>query len=283
MVGVAAGQDSRSIVILGHGLSIGEEFEVRPGVYISPEIPKLNLDHAVAGCAHFTDYAASLHGNEIATFSIRVEHEEGGEFLVRKTWNALWQFHLLSIACRAPCLSLCSVSDGKQPVFSAVSPSPFVRPFQNIQTATPPQLEWARNYAEIFDQLIHVPEFSAAIRCYGNAHLLPEQDVRIMLLWAGIEGLLSVDAELSRRLALYAALMFDGSPDEKATYFEEVRKAYGVRSRAVHGSGLKKGKIEEGYRMAGRILIGLIARCVELGRVPSSSELDKLAVSATLR
>jgi len=118
------------------------------------------------------------------------------------------------------------------------------------------------------------------MRCYGNAQLLPEHDVRIMLLWAGIEGLLSVDAELSRRLALYAALLFDGSPDEKAGYFDTVKKAYALRSRAVHGTTLKKPKLEEGSRTAGRILIGLIAKCVELGRVPSPSELDRLAVSA---
>lgn len=100
-----------------------------------------------------------------------------------------------------------------------------------------------------------------------------------MLLWAGIEGLLSVDAELSRRLALYTALLFDGSPEEKANYFERVKKAYAIRSRAVHGAGLKKDKLEEGVREAGQILIGLIAKCVELGRIPSPSELDRLAVS----
>jgi hypothetical protein len=123
------------------------------------------------------------------------------------------------------------------------------------------------------------PGFNAAIRCYGGAHLLPENDVRIMLLWAGIEGLLSVDAELSRRVALYAAIMLDGSPDEKALYFDEVKKSYAIRSRAVHGSGLKRPQMEEGYRAAGRILIGLVARCVEIGRVPSPAELDRLAVS----
>lgn len=96
----------------------------------------------------------------------------------------------------------------------------------------------------------------------------PEHDVRIMPLWA---GLLSVNAELSRRLALYAALL----PDEKTAYFDQVTKAYAVRSRAVHGGGLNKPKPEERYRTAGGILTGLIARCVELGCVPSAFELDR--------
>lgn len=282
-MGVAANADSKSVVILGHGLRIAEEFEVTAGVIIAPTFPKLDLGATVAGCRQFNDYAAALHGSEIATFAVRIEHEGDGDGLAVKAWNALWVFHLLSVACRAPCFSLYSVCDGDEPLFSAASPSPFVRPVANIHTATPKELDWARYHSETFDQLIKVAEFSAAMRCYGNAHLLPEHDVRIMLLWAGIEGLLSVDAELSRRLALYAAILLDGSPDEKAKYFEFVKKAYGVRSRAVHGAGLKKPKLEEGCRTAADILIGLIARCVELGRVPSPSELDRLAVSASVR
>lgn len=282
MVGVAASEDSKSVVILGHGLAIAEEFELAAGIIVSPAIPKLDLKATVAGCNQFSDYAAALQGSEIATFSLRVEHDEGGRALAGKAWNALWLFHLLSVACRAPCFSLYSVSDGKQPLFSAANPSPFVRPLVDIHPAKVVELAWARRYSPTFDELIRVAEFSAAMRCYGNAHLLPEQDVRIMLLWAGIEGLLSVEAELSRRLALYAALLLDGSPDEKTAYFEEVRKAYSVRSRAVHGGGLKKPKLEEGYRTAGRILIGLIAKCIELGRVPSSSELDRLAVASNV-
>jgi hypothetical protein len=283
MVGVAAGADSKAIVILGHGLTIAEEIELSAGIFVSPAIPKLDLGATAAGCRQFSDYAAALQGSEIATFAMRIEHNDGGKNLTGKAWNALWLFHLLSVACRSPCFSLYSVCDGDQPLFSAATPSPFVHPVADIHVATLPEIEWARRYSATFHELLDVPEFSAAIRCYGNAHLLPEQDVRIMLLWAGIEGLLSVDAELSRRLALYTALLLDGTPDEKAAYFDKVKKAYAVRSRAVHGGGLKKSKLEEGYRTAGQILIGLIAKCVEIGRVPSSSELDRLAVSTVVR
>ena len=282
MVGVAASVDSKSIVILGHGLTVEKEVELSAGIFVSPAIPKLDLDATVSGCRHFSDYAAAIQGSEIATFAVRVEHDDGGKILATKAWNTLWLFHLLSAACRAPCFSLYSVCDGHKPMFSAANPSPFVRPLPDMHAATSAEIEWARGYSARFDELIGVPEFSAAMRCYGNAQLLPEHDVRIMLLWSGIEGLLSVDAELSRRLALNAAIMFDGSPKEKADYFDKVKKAYAVRSRAVHGGGLKKPKLEEGYRTAGSILIGLIAKCVELGRVPTPSELDRLALSAIM-
>lgn len=279
MVGVAANVDSKLVVILGHGLTITNEFELSNGIFLSPSIPVIDLDTTAKGCARFIDYAAALKGSEIATFSLRIEHGEGGRGLVIKAWNALWLFHFLSIACRAPCFSLYSVCDGDNPLFSIANRSPFAWPLTSVHSATHAELEWARRYAGAFDKLIQVPAFSAAMRCYGNAHLLPDYDVRIMLLWAGIEGLLSVDAELSRRIALYAALLLDGTPDQKAAYFDEVKKAYSIRSRAVHGGGLNEAKLEEGYQKAGRILIGLLAKCVELGRVPSPSELDRLAVS----
>jgi hypothetical protein len=112
MVGVAAGFDSKSIVILGHGLTVRDDFELRPGIFISPNVPTLDLDKMVSGCKQFSDYAAAIHGSEIATFSVRVEHSEGGESLAIKGWNSLWIFHLLSVACRAPCISLYSVCDG---------------------------------------------------------------------------------------------------------------------------------------------------------------------------
>lgn len=279
MVGVSASSNSKSIVILGHGLAIKEDFQFAPGIIISTVLPELDLTVTTAGCHSFADYAAAVMGRDIATFAVRIEHCDGGEYLAAKAWNSLWLFHLLSIACRAPCISLYSVSDGDKPLFSATNPSPFVRPFTAIPLASIAQLEWARKHSATFDRMIHVPEFSAAIRSYANSHLLPEHDVSIMLLWAGIEGLLSVEAELSRRLALYAALLLDGTADQKAAYFDEVKKAYAIRSRVVHGGGINKLKVEEGYRTAGRILIGLIARCLELGRVPTPTELDRLAVS----
>lgn len=185
MVGVAASEDSKSVVILGHGVTIAEEVELSAGIFVSPTVPKLNLDATVAGCPHFSDYAATIQGSKIATFAVRVEHDDGGKILATKAWNALWMFHLLSVACRAPCFSLYSVCDGHQPLFSAATPSPFVRPLPDIHIATLAEIEWARRYLPTFHELIDVPEFSAAMRCYGNAQLLPEHDVRIMLLWAG--------------------------------------------------------------------------------------------------
>jgi hypothetical protein len=65
MVGVAANVDSKSIVILGHGLTLADDFEVAPGIILSPHAPALDVQRASAGCRHFNDYAAALNGHEL--------------------------------------------------------------------------------------------------------------------------------------------------------------------------------------------------------------------------
>ncbi|WP_162894980.1 hypothetical protein [Rhizobium terrae] len=88
-----ANRQPASIVILGHGSAIADPFELEPVITLSSEIPRLDLNATVAGCRHFTDSAAALHGTEIATFALGVQNDWGGKNLAAKGWNALWQFH----------------------------------------------------------------------------------------------------------------------------------------------------------------------------------------------
>jgi hypothetical protein len=103
-----------------------------------------------------------------------------------------------------------------------------------------------------------------------------------MLLWAGIEGLLDIDGELRRRIAMHAAILHDGNAKEKADYFTKVKKAYDVRSRVVHGSGTDAKTLRSAYLLASDILVSLLRKVVTLGRVPTVAELDHLAVGASL-
>jgi len=281
MVGIFADALTTEIIILGHGLTIAERSELSPGVFLEPSVPKVDLTAASTSSRDFRDYSASVTASELATFCLEVQGGTGQE-LVLKAWNALWLFHLLSLACSAPCFSLCAIARGKSEQYSAANRNVIFRPLPLITPATPVQIAWAKANLPSFDRLISEPVFSSAMRCYGNAHYLFDLDTRIMLLWAGIEGLLAVDAELNRRLALYAALLHKGSTAEKIAYFKEVKKAYAIRSRAVHGGKATAEKLRLGYQASSNILVSLLARCVELGRVPSPDELDALAVSQNL-
>lgn len=241
------------------------------------------MEAAANGATEFIDYAAVLAGTVAATFSIDVKNSGDANELAVKSWNSLWLFPLLSLACNTPCRSIYSVTDETNPVYNAAHREVFVGLNVEPSMASISQLEWAKENSDTFYNLIDDPVFATAMRCYGNSHVLHDTDLRIMLLWSGIEGILSVEAELSRRLALYACLLFDGSQTEKENYYKVVKKAYGIRSKVVHGGRTNNKLLEEGYSKASQILCLLLKRCVELGRVPQAKELDALAVSATVR
>lgn len=120
------------------------------------------------------------------------------------------------------------------------------------------------------------------MKYFGNAHYLFDLEHKIMLLWAGIEGLFQVDAEQSRRIALYSAMLMGGNEQARSERFELVKKSYSLRSRVVHGASPTKDKLEAGYADATNLLADLLSRCVELGRVPSRDELDRASFSGSL-
>lgn len=283
MITIAQKSGTRSIVIAGCGIRLEQPYELASGIVITPEVPVLSPDVVAKSCRNFADYIAVISGQKIQSFAIEIHPSlDSPDELTAKAWNALWDFHLLSVATHTPCFSLYSYAVGAEPILTAANRTIVFRPIESLKLVSESSLTWASKHREKFDKLIGNSLFSRAMRCYGNAQQFIDFDTRIMLLWSGIEGLLSVDGELNRRLALYTALLMDGSHTEKMQWFNDVKKAYGIRSKAVHGSSLDAKLLQEGYLQAARILSNLLARCVELGRIPSPTELDAQAVAGNL-
>lgn len=82
---------------------------------------------------------------DIATFSIEVEHTGGSAALGTRAWNALWDFHLLSVATGSPAFPLFTVSEGTNYTEFGVSNRNLIVPVEQIRAATVEQLVWARN------------------------------------------------------------------------------------------------------------------------------------------
>jgi hypothetical protein len=282
MVKVLAGSDAKATFITGHGINFAKPYELGSGISIEPDAPEFELQQAADGCDHIHEYAAVLSMKNMATFSLKIEDEAGGRRLATKAWNALWQFNLLSLACATPCFPLYSMSGEAKPRFSIANRNLVIHPLREIHNAIDSQVQWATTFQSNYDILLNKARFMTSLRYFSNSHYLFDTDARIMLLWAGIEGLLDVDSELRRRLALYASILFDGTAAEKYVYFEQVKKSYDVRSKVVHGGGATPEKLSEGYRFASQVLVRLLVKCVELGRVPTPSELDQAAVSFAL-
>lgn len=278
MVSISAGTGTQ-VQIVGHGLTLDHEFDLAPGVTVSPVTPKHPASFgSTMGQLHS---AVTILGMEpLASFSLRIEHPDGGKALATKAWNALWDFSLLALACRAPMMSLYSVAGGE---FTLANRNLVIHGLPEIPQASPIELQWAADHYERFSALLGNGRFQAAQRYYNNAHYLFDDDAKIMLLWAGIEGLLGIEAELSRRIALHAAILFDGDSAEKSAQLARIKKAYAIRSKVVHGAGADRAVLRDAYGFAGGVLAGLLRKMVELGRVPDASELDQLAANVDVR
>ncbi|MEM7781151.1 MAG: hypothetical protein AAF697_12240 [Pseudomonadota bacterium] len=274
MVNVLAWESSDRVLLTGHGLTLDADFELADGVRISPIVHELD-EGGLASLEEIKDRAAIATMHEIASFSVEVIDDRGGKELATKGWNRLWDFHLLSLASHSPAFILYSASPSKAGMAYAVANRNLIlSPLDNIHKLGSDELEWAKEHEPSFRKLISDETFSAAMRYFGNAHYLFDLEHRIMLLWAGIEGLLSVEAEHNHRIALYSAVLLHGSPDEKQSTFKAVKEAYSLRSRVVHGAKPSEAKLKKGYAQATNLLAGLLARSVELGAVPSRNDLD---------
>lgn len=152
-----------------------------------------------------------------------------------------------------------------------------------VVNPTDDQLAWAQGHYTAFASLLSEARFRSAQSYYNNSHYVMDHDARLMLLWAGIESLLDVDQELSRRIALHSAILFDGDPAEKAEQFRRVKRAYGIRSKVIHGNAPSKEGLGEAAAFAGEVLLGLLRKVVELGRLPSGAELDEAAAGASIQ
>jgi hypothetical protein len=278
---ISASPDSKTVCVAGRGLILASDFELAPGLMLRPNPPRHDLAEIAAGCDdNFGEYAAIVAMREEATFFLEIFDDSGAETLATKAWNALWLFHLFALSCHSPCDQLYSWSGESRVRFAVCTPHIVMRrraddPTQ-VQTV---QLEWSRQYMRNFDSLCRDETFERAMRSFANAHHLFGFDSRIMQIWSGIECLFKVNNEIARTVALYSALLLESaSPEARFNCYTRIKKDYSFRSMVVHGTVGKKVSLEDVYNRASSLLVSLLARCVELGRVPTSEELDKAAL-----
>ena len=278
MVGIVVGP-GHQVQIVGHGLTVTSDFKLADGVTISAGTPMRQTSFGTT-VGQLSEDAALIVMERLADFSLVVCEPQGGELLAAKAWNSLWTFSLLGLAIAAPVMPLYSYSQSAG--FAIANRNLVFKPLPRAVAATPENLRWAADHYGDFAKLLSHNAFTSAQRYYNNAQYLPDDDARIMLLWAGIEGLVGVEAEITRRLALNTAILLQGSGDEKARIFAAVKAAYKLRSKVVHGGGGDAETLRRGYEFASDLLARLLRRVVELGRVPDVAEYDRVAVTGEL-
>lgn len=197
--------------------------------------------------------------------------------LAARAWNSQWDAILLSA------LYDCEVGFRFQ---SDVKPEDFASANEfhvtnyalkglnsgTIKKMTPTEHRWlSANYATA-KSLMDNDRYSNAIHCLYSYrwHSMPR--AQLALLWSGIEGLFGVDYELSFRLSIYIAkYLAPSSRARQKTIFDDIKKLYTVRSKAVHGGKLKDshGSVQKSLK----ILRQLVLKSAEKKCLPETADL----------
>jgi len=142
----------------------------------------------------------------------------------------------------------------------------------SVRELTTGEHRWMINYYNNADKLMNDDRFKNAVHCLSSYrwHSMPR--AQMALIWSGIEGIFEVYHELSFRLSLYIAIfLYPRNRTKRKSVFDEVKKLYEIRSKAVHGGRLKK--INDSVERSAKILRLIVLKSTEKGVLPKSDEL----------
>lgn len=281
MPGIYVGNKATRVYVLGYGIRVDTPVPLTKEYRLCPPMLTVPAEELAARTETPLEHAAILTMGSQASFAVEVGNHTGKELAVR-AWNSLWLFGLIELACRTPCVPLVAFTDEADTKYSLTNRNLTIRPLAAAVAITTSQLSWIEAHLGSYYELVSDRQFNASIRYLTNSFYLFDFEHRLMLLWAGIEGLLGIDGELRRRLALHAAILLDGTPDEKAAIFSKIKKAYDTRSKVVHGGALNPKQLVAEHKFAEELLSRLLAKCVELKRVPTAEELDAAALRSSV-
>ena len=137
---------------------------------------------------------------------------------------------------------------------------------------------WIRNNYETFNSLSAKSEsFRFALAAAVDWQYSSDPRVAIAKLWSGIEAVFGISSELVYRVSLLIASLLESRGVARQARFAQVRKLYGVRSKAVHGEELSDDKLIKAMLESFDILSKLLLLNVEKGR-PFTQEDFKEAI-----
>ncbi|PSJ59247.1 HEPN domain-containing protein [Pseudaminobacter soli (ex Li et al. 2025)] len=111
----------------------------------------------------------------------------------------------------------------------------------------------------------------AAIVAAGN-HKEPFLPARMASIWSGIEALLGLDHELRHRISYLVAILLGTDRADQEARLSRTKKLYDLRSKCVHGAGLKESEGEAALVESLDLLCDLTLHFARRGRLLSLAE-----------
>lgn len=259
-----------------NGIRPSEEIYLRNEVTLLPSSCNPTPDEIFAKSKSEVDIGVACIFLRSVSASLHIAASTPQELAV-KAWNSQWDAILLGA------LYDCEIGFNFQ---SDVAPENFdqAKEFHvtnyafkglnsgQIRCLKSSENQWLKNHYRSAWQLMAEDKYQNAIHCLASYrwHSMPR--AKLALIWSGIEGLFQIDYELSFRLSLYIAkYLAPRNHAKQKAIFDEVKKLYGMRSKAVHGGNLNS--LSDSVKLSVGILRKLVVKSAEQGILP---EINKL-------
>lgn len=259
-----------------NGIKPSKKVCLDEGIFLIASSCKPTPDDIIAKCKSETDIGvACLFLRSVSSYfyiTAKTPRQLAG-----KAWNSQWDTVLLSA------LYNCEIGHNFQ---SDVTPEYFSNAnefnvanyaFKGLNSGktkkiTVSEHKWLTDYYSSAKKLMDNDRYCNAVHNLSSYrwHSMPR--AQLALLWSGIEGLFAVDHEQAFRLSLYIAKYL--SPRNRAkqkNIFNDVKKLYTTRSKAVHGGKIKD--TQDSVKQSINILLQLVVKCAENGELPKPDDL----------
>lgn len=260
-----------------NGIEPTEEVELGNGVTLIQSVCEPSQSDIISKCKNEIDIGVACLFLRLVHACFRISGDSQKE-IASRSWNAQWDALLLSAILD------CEVGWNFQ---SDVLPEEFSKAtrvhitnyfFEGFNKGEVKQLsqaehKWINEYYGNAKELMDDERYQNAIHCLASYRWHSMSRAQLTLLWSGIEGLFGVQHELSFRLSLYIARFLSPRKSKRQkNLFESTKKLYNIRSKAVHGSGIKSPT--ESVMNTTDILRKLVLKCAETHSLPN---IDNLA------
>jgi hypothetical protein len=141
-------------------------------------------------------------------------------------------------------------------------------------------LDWVFEHLTNFARLLEDQRFFLAVEALTTHHHQSNLRMMTAAVWAGIEALFRVHAELRFRLSAYIAAYVEPAGAGRLDLYRELKRRYDFRSRAVHGAAVTDEDLREHVQRVRSILARLICKVAEAGGVPSADDFDGMLFSS---
>lgn len=237
----------------------------------------LDLKTALSTCTHPDDIAVVAAFIPRITAQLRISAETPEE-LAKIAWNSSWDVLLLSAIFQTEVgFNLQSDTTSNKITADSILHATNLHMYglnnDPPYSLTSEDAKWILTYFSKARSMLDNDSFQTAVHCLASYRWHSVPRIKIAVIWAGIEGLFGVQAELKFRMSVcIARFLFPDDPEARQDIYNATKKLYNIRSAAVHGSKIKGG-ITTAVEDSADILCKLLVRCTEIGSLPDENEL----------